>query len=90
MNESPEVYFKVPQNLKEKIDETHDFVLKMKDNIASQYQRWFKIKEAAQYMRISRSTLTTTLKEQIKPSRVGKSVVYDRVDMDAYLESKKN
>lgn len=84
---SPKLVTEVPQEFVDKINTICDFVEKMKSRIEEPNKKWFKIKEAHQYLGVSRSTLTQTLKDTIIPKRKGKNVVYDRADLDAFWDS---
>lgn len=86
---SPRLVTELSEEQVVKMDATYDFVLQMRERITDQYQRWYTIKEAAKYLRVSRTTLTQALKDDIKPMRKGRNVVYDRDDLDAYWMKQK-
>lgn len=91
MSSSPEVFYKVPEEMKAKIDETHDFVITMKSRIEQQFKRWLSPKEASAYMGVSQSKLTGRLKNKIKPIKDpdARTVKYDVKDLDKYWEDLK-
>lgn len=53
-------------------------------------ERYLDYDEASAYMRISRSSLERLVYlEEITHIKVGSRVVFDRADLDSYLESRK-
>jgi predicted DNA-binding transcriptional regulator AlpA len=56
-------------------------------------KRWFGIKETAEYLGISHKTLynQTSPKSEnpfpVKPKRLGRKILFDRLELDSYLES---
>lgn len=52
-------------------------------------KRWLSIKEAAEYMTLSRSTFVKNYADVIPYSHLGKRKVYDRQDLDTFLEGRK-
>ena len=84
---SPRLVTEIDEDMKSKINDVFDFVDKMKNKIESQYQRWYTLKEAAAYLRVSPQTLSNTLRDKIKPRKIKRIMVYDRHDLDRFWEA---
>lgn len=86
---SQRIVSEVPQETIEKIDRIIHFVEKHEGDIKEKYQRWYNAKEAAKYLRVSLSHLMSNLKDEINYSRQGRTLVFERADLDAYWETRK-
>jgi len=69
------------------LSEALDRIIKAADQAQ---KRYYDYDEASVYMRISRSSLERLVYlEDITHIKVGSRVVFDRADLDSYLESRK-
>lgn len=61
-----------------------------KDTKKKETSRWMSLKETTEYMRLSKETLYRLIyKNSIPRYRVGKLYLFDRAEIDGYIQERK-
>lgn len=68
----------------------NDLAERLGDKITeSKNERWLTSKQAAKYLKVSKSHLLRNLRDQIGCSELGRVIVFDKHDLDKFWEQRK-